>query len=860
MIRRLSVFLLTLAAIVWCANVVCQAEPQPLLTSHVRDAVANGQAPSVGRLPATQTMRFDIVLALRHQPELEDFLQEIYDPFSPSYKQYVTPQEFTARFGPSQEDYDALIRFAETHGFTVVGGSRDAFDVVFKAPVAAIEEAFHVTMGVYQHPTEDRTFYAPDREPTVDLPFQLWHISGLDNYSRPRPLYVRRDSNPKPEGPQATIGSCPSQSFCGSDMRAAYYAGTALTGSGQNIGLLEYYGFDIADVNTYYTNAKQTRTFAVTGVSTDGSSVNCVYPSCDDTEQTLDITQAGGMAPGVTTVYVYVGSTPTALLGGMTTGSPLPLNLGSSWTWQFGNDMAVDDPYFMKMGAQGQSFFQAAGDSGAYEGNAPWPANSAYVITVGGTDLTTKSAGGPWNSETAWADGGGGWGSGSGGGYSVLIPSWQQLPGVITTANKGSTKYRDVPDVSANSNFTFYVCADQKGCTANEYGGTSFAAPMWAGYLALANQQAVTNGAPAPGFIDPTIYPLNVGNSDADFHDITSGSNGLPATTGYDLATGWGSPNGAALINDLTGPQGPAFSLNANPNTLSVTQGSQGTSTITVVPSGGFTGSVTMSASGLPSNVTAGFNPNPTTNTSTLTLTVGAGAATGTSTVTITGTSGSLTSQTTIQLTVTSAGPAVTLTPSSLTFAKTVVGATSAPKAVTLTNTGGSTLNINSITASGDFAVSSTTCGSTLAAGKHCKIKVTFTPTQLGTRTGTLSVSDNAAGSPQTAALSGTGAAQATLTPASKTFPATKVGATSAARTFTLANKQSVALTGISIGTTGDFSVSATTCTSSLAAKSTCTINVVFKPTQTGTRTGTLSVSDSAFGSPQTSSLTGTGK
>ena len=89
-------------------------------------------------------------------------------------------------------------------------------------------------------------------------------------------------------------------------MRAAYYESSALTGAGQNIGLLEYAGFDIADVNTYYKNAGQTRTFAVTGISTDGTSINCTEPSCDDTEQTLDITQAGGMAPGVTTVYVYV--------------------------------------------------------------------------------------------------------------------------------------------------------------------------------------------------------------------------------------------------------------------------------------------------------------------------------------------------------------------------------------------------------------------------------------------------------------------------------------------------------------------------------------------------------------------------
>src|SRR5208337_4846722 len=225
MTRNLSVFLLAVAAMVSVVNVVCQATPQPLLTRHVREVVANGQAQSIWRLPATQSMRFDIVLALRHQPELENFLQELYDPSSPSYKQYVTPKQFTERFGPSQEDYDALVAFAKANGFKSVGGSRDSRDLQFMAPVANINKALHITMGVYQHPTEDRTFFAPDREPTVDLPFQLWHISGLDNYSVPRPALSHRDSKAKGEVPQVQNGSCPWQSFCGSDMRAAYYGG-----------------------------------------------------------------------------------------------------------------------------------------------------------------------------------------------------------------------------------------------------------------------------------------------------------------------------------------------------------------------------------------------------------------------------------------------------------------------------------------------------------------------------------------------------------------------------------------------------------------------------------------------------------
>ncbi len=156
MSQRLGVYLLIVVAMVSAVSIVCQAEPQALLTRHVREVVVNGAALSVGRLPATQTMRFDIVLALRHPVELDNFLQELYDPSSPSYKQYVTPQEFTARFGPSQEDYDAVIQLAKASGFTVIGGSRDSRDVQLKGTVAAIERAFRVTMGVYQHPTENR--------------------------------------------------------------------------------------------------------------------------------------------------------------------------------------------------------------------------------------------------------------------------------------------------------------------------------------------------------------------------------------------------------------------------------------------------------------------------------------------------------------------------------------------------------------------------------------------------------------------------------------------------------------------------------------------------------------------------------
>ena|SRR5271166_4254749 len=215
-----------------------------------------------------------------------------------------------------------------------------------------------------------------------------------------------------------------------------------------------------------------------------------------------------------------------------------------------------------------------------------------------------------------------------------------------------SPPLRNGPGVSANANFTFYVCADQTSCTANEYGGTSFATPMWAAYVALVNQQLVANGSPTIGFINPTIYALNVSGGAlssayaADFHDITGGTSGsYSAVTGYDLVTGWGSPNGAGLINALTlSSSPPAFSLAASPSSVSVVVGSNGTSTVTTAVSGGFDSSIAMSASGAPTGVTVSFSPASITGagTSDFTLAVGRNARTGTYPITITGTSGSV--------------------------------------------------------------------------------------------------------------------------------------------------------------------------------------------------------------------------
>jgi subtilase family serine protease len=261
----------------------------------------------------------------------------------------------------------------------------------------------------------------------------------------------------------------------------------------------------------------------------------------------LDIEVAISMAPGMSQVRVYVSDTSDVSIFNKMATDNIAKSLSCSWGWSPA-DPASDDPIFKEFAAQGQNLFAASGDSGAYRNRSRYvyPADDAYVTSVGGTDLTTNGAGGSWKSETAW--------SYSGGGISpnyIASPSYQTAAGVITTANKGSKTYRNSPDVAAEANTDNYICYD--GTCAGGWGGTSFAAPRWAGYLALVNQQSVAHGKGTLGFINPTIYSIGLGSSyGSNFHDITIGSNGTySAVKGYDLVTGWGSPNGSGLINSL---------------------------------------------------------------------------------------------------------------------------------------------------------------------------------------------------------------------------------------------------------------------------------------------------------------------
>jgi subtilase family serine protease len=524
-----------------------QAEPRSLMTNHVPQAVASGVAPLVAHVPGTQRLSLAISLPLRNQAELDNLLQQLYDPQSPSYHKYLSVQEFADRFGPAKSDYEAVLRFAQTYGLAVVEMFDNRMVVDVEAPAANIEKAFHINVGIYRHPTEKRTFYAPDREPRVDLDVPLLHISGLDNFTLPHAKNVRSSQRPgaQPLASKGT-GSGPDGDFIGSDMRAAYYGSGPLSGVGQSVGLLEYAGYEISDVKNFFKQVKEPLYVPINGISLNGAPLSCPPATCDDSEQVLDMEMAISMAPHLSQVQVYVGYLDVSIFNRMASDNTSK-QVSCSWGWL--DDESSLDPIFEEMAAQGQSIFVASGDDGSADpGDDVWPADDPFVTAVGGTDLNTTGPGGAWLSESGWALSAGGPSK-----NGIPIPYYQMLPGVLNSSNHASTVVRNYPDVAAEANTNQYSCYD--GYCAGGNGGTSYAAPLWAGFTAMANEQSLAMGGTTVGFLNPAIYNIGVGSSyDSDFHDILKGSNGkFKDVTGFDLVTGWGSPNGPNLIDALVG-------------------------------------------------------------------------------------------------------------------------------------------------------------------------------------------------------------------------------------------------------------------------------------------------------------------
>ena len=528
-----------------------------VLPGHVPVGISKLQ--TSGALDPSQRLNLAIGLPLRNQTQLTNFLDQLYNPASPNWHRFLSVEQFAEQFGPTTNDYKAVVAFAQKNGFKITGLPSNRMLLKVNATVGQIEHAFHIHLRQHQHPTENRLFYAPDVEPSVDASLPILHVSGLNNYRLPHPgghLSPGKDPKTLPEGWGGNGGGTgPSGSWRGKDFRNAYVPGTTLTGTGQKVGLLEFDGYYGADI-TNYALPSGLPTVPLTNVLVDGFSGNPGGGVNDVFEVSLDIEMAASMAPGLAQIIVYeAGSFGLGddALNQMAVDNTAQ-QLSSSWWFSYNPTTAQ---IFQEFAAQGQSFFICSFDNDAFNVSAGYgiypPVDYPYTIVVGGTTLTT-TAGGAWSSEKVWNFNNG---TGTGGGISSTysIPPWQQS--VNMSANGGSTTWRNIPDVACVAS-GFYVIYNN-GATTTGGWGTSFSAPLWAGFTALANQQAAANGLPRLGFLNPLIYQIGQSSFyNSAFHDITTGNNtnnysptNFFATAGYDLCTGWGTPNGTNLFNLL---------------------------------------------------------------------------------------------------------------------------------------------------------------------------------------------------------------------------------------------------------------------------------------------------------------------
>jgi subtilase family serine protease len=530
-----------------------------ILKGHVPAATATRRP--LGPIDPNSLLELSIVLRPRNAEKLEAQLKEMYDPSSPQFRHFLTAAQFLDSYGPSETDYKAVLDFARQHNLNVVRTTPSRALVHVRAKAADVERAFNVVLRTYIDPATDQVAYAPVQEPSVDATVPIHAIAGLNNFSPPQAHKIPTPYvPPHPPIMRDPKQDAPSGPFGGKDFRAAYASNVTLTGTGQVVGVLILQNYLDSDIKQYEQN-EGLPDVPLQYVAVDNGAAS---PANDciglHGESPMDIEQVIAMAPGLSQVNIYGapgggGSFGVDLLDEVLTpthGEPVPGQVTTSWSISY--DKANLYPALAALQARGIGFFAYSGDFGAYDSNTmPFPpADDPQVTSVGGTILTTDNQG-HWESEVAWPSSGGGispWGPAD---PEFLIPSYQQ--GMDWTKNGGSSTVRNVPDVSTIAQNVRIVC---RGTTLIS-GGTSAATPLWAAFEALANEQAVKLHKMPLGNINSSVYAIGKGPSyNQAFHDITSGnnahagSNNLFVTqTGYDLVTGWGSPNGMGLINAL---------------------------------------------------------------------------------------------------------------------------------------------------------------------------------------------------------------------------------------------------------------------------------------------------------------------
>ncbi len=620
------------------------------------------------------------------QRELDMLTEAQQDPFSPQFHQWLTPQEYGMRFGASVNDLARMTGWLQGHGFQVEPVPAGHRSVLFSGTAAQVADAFHAEIHRYQ--VQGQTHFANAQDPQIPRAFApvVSGLLSLHNFRR-NPSNHSVEALPRPENTQGGAHYLLPADF------ATIYNLTALDkaglkGNGTSIAIVGRSNVNLSDVAAFRAYAGLPANLPKVILS--GKNPGLV-PG-DQDEATLDVEWAGGVSPAATIQYVAAQSTATTdgvdlaaqYIVNNKTASVMSTSFGSCEANMGSAEMAFYNGLWQQAAVEGITAFVSSGDSGASGcdgGNASQGSgvgvnglcSSPYAVCVGGTQFNEGSAASTywstangsgngsalsyipekvWN-ESTLSGGHGLWASG--GGISAVYPqpSWQK--GVSGAVSNGM---RSVPDVSLTSaghdgflvylNGSWYVFA-----------GTSASSPSFAGMLSRMLQ---SQGGKGQGNINPILYGLLRASANP-FHATPSGSNSVPGVTGYtasgaayNLATGLGSVDAGILRTVWPSPGLPqSFILRTSAAAFSLQPGKSTTFAVSLSPSGGFSGAVSLSAK-LPQGVSLIFNPASIqgTSTSTATLSVTAGTAIPASSLSIgiTGVSGTLQSTTSIALTI----------------------------------------------------------------------------------------------------------------------------------------------------------------------------------------------------------------
>lgn len=501
-------------------------------------------------------LQLAISLNLRNRVALTTLIAAQNDPNSTSYHQYLTPKQFIATFGPTQATVDSVVSYLKGQGLKVKSVAPNNLLIDVSGSVATVEQAFGVTLNDYV--IDGRAVYAPASDPTVPdaLSTAILNIGGLDNTALYHHAGLTRQNK------QATG---PAGGYTPAELRTAYDENKLIsnggTGAGQTTAIFELDGYNPSDISTYLSQyhlgaAKYSNVLIDQATNT---------PANNAVEVELDMEIVSALAPDATQ-KIYIGPNYDAGINdtynAIVTDDQAKVTSISWGTCEANlsnSEISTLDNIFAQGAAQGQAFFAASGDAGAYDclGNTTTlavgsPVDDPNVVGVGGTTLHVGSDG-TYSSETVWSDASRGEGSGGGISTQFTRPTYQTGPN-LTNLN------REVPDVSANADpatgYSIYCTVAASGCPSSGWaaiGGTSAAAPLWAATATDLNEYLAGQHKAVLGSASASLYSLyNTPQTYSAYHDITMGNNlYYPATPGYDTASGIGTPDVWNIARDL---------------------------------------------------------------------------------------------------------------------------------------------------------------------------------------------------------------------------------------------------------------------------------------------------------------------